>query len=63
MGEGSEFGGGRVGILEENNKKTPTKPLKTQHKPNTHVEEPKPRTYEGEPQVTPDGMHVPLQGR
>lgn len=33
-----------------NNKKTPTKPLKTQHKPNTHIEEPKPRTYIREPQ-------------
>lgn len=47
--EGSESGGGRerVGILEENSKqqqpkkkkknKKRTKPLKTQHKPNTHT--------------------------
>lgn len=63
MGEGSEFGGGRVGILEENNKKTPTKPLKTQHKPNTHVEEPKPRTYEGEPQSHARRDACPIAGK
>lgn len=46
-----------------NNRKTPTKPLKTQHKPNTHVEEPKPRTYEGEPQSHARGDACPIAGK
>lgn len=46
-----------------NNKKTPTKPLKTQHKPNTHVEEPKPRTYKREPQSHTRQDARPIAGK
>lgn len=57
-GKGWNFGG-----KQQTTKKTPTKPLKTQHKPNTHVEEPKPRTYEGEPQSHARGDACPIAGK
>lgn len=46
-----------------NNKKTPTKPLKTQHKPNTHIEEPRPRTYVREPQSHAREDACPIAGK
>lgn len=46
-----------------NNKKTPTKPVKTQHKPNTHVEEPKPCTHKREPQSHARQDACPIAGK
>lgn len=46
-----------------NNKKTPTKLPKTQHKRNTHIEEPKPRTYVREPQSHARQDVCPIAGK
>lgn len=46
-GKGWNFGGKQQTTATK--KKKRTKPLKTQHKPNTHIEESKPRTYVPEP--------------
>lgn len=46
-----------------NNKKTPTKPLKTQHKPNTHIKEPKARTYIKELQSHARQDACPIAGK